>query len=238
MQKKPPVAAQIEVLNQSLDHIIQELGIERNPSQLSPAFTTKSKSDKAVQLDIQINGADSGVQLANRLADLWNIPFVLLNSDTDNRASAAASINIPKDYLNGSKEMLIKALTETALQNGSIGNSDTVTENRSPKVADAIFVKDTMNYVKVPFQTIDFVKSDGNYIAIHWGDKKSVLKRTLKSLEEKLPDQLFFHVHRSYLVNINKITTIGSSYIIVNQEKIPIAKNKKEELLNVLNTIC
>lgn len=233
--------SEVEVFEEFLDTKLQDIGIEHIPevySSENTATTSIDQASKAIQLNIQLNGADAGIQLTKRLADECNIPFVLLDTDSKNRSTAAASITIPNDYLISSKETLIGALSETVLKNRSEEHSKVSTENKLARITEAIFVKGSINYTKVLFQDIDFVKSDGNYIEIHWIGKKSVLKKTLKSIEEKLPSQTFFQLHRSYMVNINKISSIGPNHVTVNQQKIPISKGKKEVLLAILNTVC
>lgn len=238
--KKTSTKSEIALFEDSLDTIMEETGIEYGPDisrSATIATTSQNQAPQAIQLNIQLNGADAGVQLAKRLADEYNVPFVVLNTDSNNRSSAEASVTIPHDYLNGSKEMIINALSSNDLKNSPYEELKATSEKISPRVSNAIFVKDTINYVKVPFENIDFVKSDGNYLEIHWDGKKSVLKKTLKSLEEKLPSHTFFQIHRSYMVNINKISSIGPTHLMVNKKSIPISKGKKEALLDILNTI-
>ena len=80
------------------------------------------------------------------------------------------------------------------------------------------------------------MKSDGNYIEIHWGNRVSVLKKTMKSFEEKVFNHSFYQVHRSYLINLNKITQISPAYVHLGVHKIPLSKGKRDQLIEILDT--
>lgn len=99
---------------------------------------------------------------------------------------------------------------------------------------DRLFIKDEYQYVRIMLSEIDFVKSSGNYVEIHSHNKKRLVKRTLKDIESKL-DTDFFQVHRSYIVNIKRVERVGGSSLLIGQTEIPIIKQRKDELLLLLN---
>jgi DNA-binding LytR/AlgR family response regulator len=104
-------------------------------------------------------------------------------------------------------------------------------------IKDVLFIKDEYQYIKILLSEIDFIKSDGNYIAIYSSGKKRVLKETLKNIESKLINNMFFQVHRSFIVNVLKIDSIRSTKLVVGEHEIPIVKSKKDSLLELLNTL-
>ena len=59
---------------------------------------------------------------------------------------------------------------------------------------------------------------------------------SMKSLEEKLPNKNFMRVHRSYIVNLKKVTTVERFRIVFNDKvRIPVSENYKEEFQNFLD---
>jgi DNA-binding LytR/AlgR family response regulator len=70
---------------------------------------------------------------------------------------------------------------------------------------------------------------------LHTPGGRIVTLQTMKSLEEKLPSANFIRVHRSYIVNLNLIELLEANSVTVNKKKIPIGKNYKDELFNVIN---
>ena len=83
------------------------------------------------------------------------------------------------------------------------------------------------------FQNIIFAYSDGNYIYVITSDKKYFLAKTLKWLEERLPQDSFIRVHRSYIINVNQINNLDkSSWNIVmnNNEIVPVSKRVRSTM--------
>lgn len=220
----------------SLNELFLEIGIDQHQEDvLDSKKVVDTNNLAAAKLNILLSGEDAGIQLANRLADQLNIPFVLINSNGMSHSTAEASITIPENYLNGPNEEVLSTLSRSLANEAP--HSTRETKKKSPhQLTDAIFIKDNFNYVKVSFDEIDYVKSDGNYIEIHWANRVSVLKKTMKSFEEKASRHAFLQVHRSYLINLNKVTRIGPSHVYLSENKIPLSKGKKEQLLEMLDT--
>jgi DNA-binding LytR/AlgR family response regulator len=108
-------------------------------------------------------------------------------------------------------------------------------EHRQPaaSASDYIFIKADNKLVKLAYDDIIFVEALQNYVAIHT-DKKFISYLTFKSMEESLPADRFIKVHKSYLVAIDKITSIEGNEIIAGTHHIPISRNLKEEVMERL----
>jgi len=81
-----------------------------------------------------------------------------------------------------------------------------------------------------------FVESDGNYSSINTVDnKKIVLTKKLKEVNLLLPQESFFRIHNSFIINLNKIKEFYKTdgYIIIdNGHKIPVSRQKKSAFLD------
>lgn len=80
-----------------------------------------------------------------------------------------------------------------------------------------------------------FVESDGNYCSIHTtNNKKIVVTKKLKEINLLLPEEHFFRIHNSFIINLNKIKEFLKSdgYVIIeNNHKIPVSRQRKSDLL-------
>ena len=65
---------------------------------------------------------------------------------------------------------------------------------------------------------------------IHVKEKYYMTHMTMKAMNDLLPQELFLRVHRSYIVGINAITSIGSHILEVNSVKIPLGEKYKKAL--------
>ena len=102
-----------------------------------------------------------------------------------------------------------------------------------------IFVKANQKLIKLAYNDIYYVEAFADYVKIFLADKKIVTLQTMKNMEKKLPSEIFSRVHRSFIVNRNKVDSFSTSLCEVNEVKIPIGKNYKESFVGLMksNTI-
>lgn len=95
---------------------------------------------------------------------------------------------------------------------------------------DYIFVKADGRIHKVQFSKIDFIESASEYVKIFIeGEKPLMSLMTMKNLEAALPTDTFMRVHRSYIVNLDNITTIERNRIIYYKKiYVPISDQYKD----------
>lgn len=212
----------------------------------------REKKPDIALLDIHLKGEKTGVWLAQQLNEELNIPFVYITSFTDEKTIKHAASTLPSGYLvKPISYPAVFAAIATALSrfsenkqmslqeqpfNQRVVNTEEENLNSSLRIKDLLFIKDEYQYVKIVLADIDFIKSDGNYLEIYYSGKKKVVKETLKNILTKVDDN-FVQTHRSYVVNIRKIDSIGSSYLMLDQTKVPLTKTKREELLALLNAL-
>ena len=105
---------------------------------------------------------------------------------------------------------------------------ETVSEARC---GDSLFVKSDYRIIRVPIDTIMYVESMSEYVRIFVeGQAKPVISLlSMKKVEEALPAEMFMRVHRSYLVNLNKIKEVSKMRIVYdNNVYIPIGDMYKD----------
>ncbi|MBK9271586.1 MAG: response regulator transcription factor [Saprospiraceae bacterium] len=99
--------------------------------------------------------------------------------------------------------------------------------------SDFIFIKDGTKKVKVVFEELLFLKSEGNYISFVTKDKSILSLMTSKDIEDKLPGN-FLRVHRSYLVNMNRVDSVSSEELIIGKYTIPISHKHRKEVMDFI----
>ena len=188
-------------------------------------------------LDIQLSGKKDGIDVAQRVNDLYQVPFIFLTANSDAETIDRAKKVKPHAYIIKpfSKEELFAAI-EIAFSNFTGIRSDTKPrEVDSWHTKDSMFVKDGYVFRKIFFNEILYLESDANYVTVHLQSKKKVMIRsTLNDLVEQADQKIFIRVHRSYSVNINKIEDIFPTEIYIHGVKIPIGKSYRQELFKTL----
>jgi DNA-binding LytR/AlgR family response regulator len=102
---------------------------------------------------------------------------------------------------------------------------------------ETLFVRVDSLLLKLNVDDILWVEAFGDYIKIHTVEKVHTTYSTLKNLEEKLPRRKFVKVHRSYIVNITKITNIDPSNLEINSAIIPISGTYKDDFLKRISVL-
>jgi DNA-binding LytR/AlgR family response regulator len=104
---------------------------------------------------------------------------------------------------------------------------------------DYFFVKADKKLVKVNFPEIIYIEGLKDYVIIRLDNSRVITLQTMKSLEDKLPAAKFRRIHRSFIVNIDKIEAVMGNMVEVLEKgqakHLPIGKNYREELLDMVN---
>lgn len=99
-----------------------------------------------------------------------------------------------------------------------------------------IFVKSNLKKRKIYLSKLKYVEALGDYVKLIMDDSDPVVVlATMKSFEQKLEEGNFLRVHKSYIVNLDKVENYNSKNIDIDGYKIPISRNKKVALNEALN---
>lgn len=110
--------------------------------------------------------------------------------------------------------------------------ADVTVESRD----DYLFVKSEYKIRKIDLDDILYIEGLREYVKIHQKEEKPILSLiSMKSLEEKLPGDKFMRVHRSFIVNLEKIKTVERSRIVFGDVYIPVSDQYKEKFQDFLN---
>ncbi|QSE97055.1 LytR/AlgR family response regulator transcription factor [Fulvivirga lutea] len=186
-----------------------------------------------VLLDIRIKGEKDGIDLAKEIRLKYKVPFIFISSYSDSVTVKRASEVNPYGYLVKPFEPEdVKVAIEIALSNFA---------NEGPRnefvLNDSLFVKYNNLSVKVPIQDIYYVKAEGNYSIIQLQEKNYTLRSTLKDIGEKLPAKDFFRSHKSFIINLKKVTAINSIYVYLDNWKLPIGRQQLQDLMSSINKV-
>jgi DNA-binding LytR/AlgR family response regulator len=197
-------------------------------SESALAYLEENKVD-LLFLDIEMPGA-TGFELLDRLT---YFPRIILTTSKTEYAFDAFQYNVT-DYLK--KPFTYKRFLE-AIQKIQKPEAASPTSGTPPAEPGFLFIKAEDKLVKLVKDDIFFVESMRDYVKFVTASKNYITYSTLKNLEEKLNGDEFLKVHRSYIVNINKIDDIRGNTIYLQGNQIPIGKGHKEELVKRLNIL-
>jgi DNA-binding LytR/AlgR family response regulator len=100
----------------------------------------------------------------------------------------------------------------------------------------SIFVKVDYQLMKINLKDIELVEGLDDYIRIHIKPRPVLTLMTLKSLQEKLPQQEFVRIHRSYIIPVSKIESYGKNKLRVAGKEIPVGSSYGEVYQQLLKS--
>jgi two-component system, LytTR family, response regulator len=103
---------------------------------------------------------------------------------------------------------------------------------QSIKTSDHFFIKCDNQIEKVFYDDLLYAEAMLNYVMLYTSSRKMMVYITIKSLEEQLPSNVFIKVHKSFIVNINKVKSIEGNILDIGDTKITISQNLREKVLN------
>ncbi len=125
-----------------------------------------------------------------------------------------------------------KARTQFELMKGSKEAPEKLESN-----GEFLFIKSEYKLLRINLNDIIYIEGMKEYVRIHLIKENPVMTLlSMKSLEEKLPKSQFMRVHRSYIVNLDKVKTIERFRIVYDDKtRIPISDNYKEQFQEFLD---
>lgn len=98
-----------------------------------------------------------------------------------------------------------------------------------------IYLKADKKMVKVLLRDILYVESLKDYVRVKTLNKTVTAYQRISYLEEKLPENKFIRIHRSYIIAMDKVEAYSTPYVEIGGKEIPIGRNYRSEALKALN---
>src|SRR5690606_35179355 len=101
---------------------------------------------------------------------------------------------------------------------------------------DFIFVKSNLKKRKVFLNELKYIEALGDYVKLVTDHESLVVLSTMKSFATLLPQDRFMRIHKSYIVNLEKVERYNSKAVEIEGELLPLSRNKKVELVEALSS--
>lgn len=211
----------VELIENHLSHIeTMQLVASCNSAMKAYEILNNGRID-LMFLDIQmplITGLDF-------LKSLKNPPKVIITTAFRNYAIDGYELDVI-DYL-------LKPITFTRfLKAIEKYNQYTAGSHRDPiekiKEPAFIYLKSNKKSYKIYITDILYIESIKDYIHVHLKDSTLTMKQTISEIEGMLANQPFIRIHRSYLINTEKISAFTATDIEINKIELPIGSSYKQ----------
>jgi two-component system LytT family response regulator len=136
-------------------------------------------------------------QYAVRAFDVHALDYLLKPFDRDRFGETLARVREQVKAPGGTASALRELLTEV---------------KRERKASGRLLVKSEGRIIFLASREIDWVEAAGNYMRLHSGEETYLIRETMTGLEDRLPDDLFARVHRSTIVNLDRIKEMQPAF--------------------------
>ncbi|WP_255669484.1 LytR/AlgR family response regulator transcription factor [Myroides oncorhynchi] len=158
-----------------------------------------------------------------------NPPMIIFTTAYSEHALEGYRLQVV-DYL--LKPIAFKRFYQAALKAKELHTLKHQTKLEEVSIGDhSVYIKHDDSFVKILWTDILYIEAMQNYLKIHIAQKSFVIHQTMVAIEELLPKEHFFRIHKSYLINVNHICSISGSRVLINNTQLPIARLRKETLL-------
>ncbi|NRD21847.1 response regulator transcription factor [Winogradskyella litoriviva] len=169
-----------------------------------------------------------------------NPPNIILTTSDPNFAIQAFGYDCIVDYLVKpiTPERFQKAIDKAAAIKPKASEPKSKTSGQvETSSGNDLYVNIDRRLIKIDIPSIYLVEAKGDYIQVKTDDKNYTVHSTLKKIEEKLPNDLFLKIHRSYIINVDKIIDIEDNSVLIKKDVIPVSRSNRPELMKRLNLL-
>jgi DNA-binding LytR/AlgR family response regulator len=204
-----------------------------------------TKPDLAL-LDIMLKGEMTGIDTAEALKQEMDIPVVYLTAYADEATLGKAKVTEPHGYiLKPFKEIDLHTTIEMAIHKHKkemevrVENDLLRSLTNYKASAEYLFVKNQSKLIKINTSDVYFVEALKDYVQVVTKDHRYTIHSTMKDIERKMPKKFFQRIHRSFIVNMDKISSIVGGGIIVSDlnKEIPVGGNYRDEFSERINVL-
>ena len=208
----------IELLKNYTNNVpfLELVFISQNPLDIIPFLETNTID--VLFLDIQMPQIN-GMQLSRIITDKTRIIFTTAYKEF---ALAGYEFNTV-DYL--LKPITFDQFYKAAQKIKLLVNNNVSSYKEIPQPKEEnlfFFVKTDSKWIKISYDEIKYIEGLKDYVMLHTQNEKIIVLENLKELAVNLEDKGFMRVHKSFIVNLNKITSIERNRIFIEKEIIPI----------------
>ncbi len=159
-----------------------------------------------------------------------NPPAIIMTTAYPDYAVSSFELDTIVDYLVKpfSFDRFLKAINKVE-ERISVSKNNEIQEDKA-----SLFLNVDKTLHKIVLNDILYLESDRNYITVVTLNKKLSYLDSLKNWKEKLPENQFVQIHKSFIINSKHVDKIAGNEIYVKSNRLPIGRSYKQELLTQL----
>ena len=189
----------------------------------------KTSTADVVFLDVNLPDI-SGIDF---IKNVKNAPAIVMTTAYPDYAVSCFELDTIVDYLVKpfGFDRFLKAINKVERR------LDTISDTKD-MVEESIFLNVDKTLHKIVLNDILYLESDRNYITLVTKTQKLSYIDSLKNWIEKLPEDYFIQIHKSYIINTKYVSKISGNEVYMDRQRLPIGRSFKSCLFRKLRIIC
>ena len=165
------------------------------------------------------------------LESLEKAPMTIFTTAYSEYALEGYRLNVI-DYL--LKPIPFQRFLQAATKAHEIFGTQLLLQHNGKEIQENMYIRQGDAFTKIAWKEILYVEGMQNYLKLHFKDRTLIIHQTMTSLEEILPQNAFFRIHKSYLINLSHIESIAKGRVFIQGNELPVSIQKREELLHAV----
>lgn len=241
-------ADQLEMLVDKLGY--EHLGTVDNSA--DALVKIKEATPDLILMDVHINGEHDGIELAALVQQEHPVPIIFITSLQDDLTFKRASRTGPLNFLvKPFSQLQLQRTIELTVRKLTAAKNTAPSTKPAPAAApenqtwgsdflfrEHFFIKTRQQLEKVAVADVLYLEADGHYCQVHTEERKFLVHQAMTELATRLPDS-FISTHRSYLVNVAKVTAVDmqDNVVKLGEREVPLSRRSKDDVLARLDWI-
>jgi DNA-binding LytR/AlgR family response regulator len=164
--------------------------------------------------------------------DSNNLPMTIITASDPKYAAETYEFNVVDYLLKPLKfDRFIRAIAKAEEKMKSNESAASIFSNNN----DFIFIKSERKYIKINFSDLMLIEGLKDYVIVHATHGKYMTAMNVKTIHNKLPENIFFRVSKSYIINLNFIDDIDGGFIDIKEYKVPIGRSYRDVFMDFVN---
>lgn len=187
----------------------------------------KNEQPHVVLLDIRLENEKDGIKIGSFLADQKQAEFIYVTAHSDVNMVKEILKTKPAGYITKPvKQSDLFASVSLALSKYEISTRENPT----------ISIKDGYENIILRIRSIRYIEAEGNYLNVYCDEKKYVIRQSMENFLQEVNNDIFFRIHRSFAVNIQKVIRYSKKEIVMEDDTVlPISRNIKDDFELFMN---
>jgi DNA-binding LytR/AlgR family response regulator len=188
-------------------------------------------------IDIVLKGHKDGIDLAQKVRQAYNIPFIFLTANSDVATVERAKKVFPPAYLvKPFNKNELYASIEICLNNFSLAKNKMPSgdNNGNYFIKDHLFIKQGKAFEKIKINDILYLESNDIYIHVYTSSGKFLVRSSLQAYLDTIGPQSMLRIHKGFAVNANQIDKVDGDSIFIKGKQLPIGRAYNDEVRRFL----